>query len=143
MKQKKKLSRSDFRSNFELEVARQLNDLGVYWEYEEYVIDWMRPIQSGFCIQCKTETVYQLCQYTPDFYLPELEFYIEAKGRWQGTNRTMHRVIKSASPQHDIRFVFQYDNWLTDKRLDTYTSWCKKHGILASVGIVPTSWVNE
>lgn len=56
-----------FKSKLEAHVAEAFGNLGLRWEYE--------PVT--FC-----GSAYRAAQYTPDFYLPELNCYVEATGTW-------------------------------------------------------------
>lgn len=58
-----------FKSNLEGKVAEALDRLDVAWQYEPVVVRGPR-FAGG--------------QYTPDFYLPMQNAYIEAAGRWDG-----------------------------------------------------------
>lgn len=53
------------RSQAEIVVARELDALGVEWEYEKHVVALRR---------------YGWIMYLPDFYLPGLGVWIEVKG---------------------------------------------------------------
>jgi len=55
-----------FRSSWEANFAKWLELSGIAWEYEKHRFNL------------------EDCTYTPDFYLPEFDCYIEIKGWWQG-----------------------------------------------------------
>jgi hypothetical protein len=55
------------RSTYELRVATYLNEQGLDWQYEP----------KTFYIKALDKT------YTPDFYIPKLDTWIEVKGIWQ------------------------------------------------------------
>ena len=44
--------------------------------------------------------------YTPDFYIPETNIYIEAKGHLDKGDRVKMLLVKEQYPDLDIRFVF-------------------------------------
>lgn len=79
-----------FRSQFEIGIARSLADKKIPFEYE----------QEKFQYIPKPRT------YTPDFYLPERNIYIEAKGHLDKGDRVKMQLIKQQHPSLDIRFVF-------------------------------------
>ena len=56
-----------FKSNLEGKVAESFDNLGIEWQYEPVVVRGPQFVGG---------------QYTPDFYLPELNIYIEAAGVW-------------------------------------------------------------
>lgn len=135
-----RLFMTKFRSGFEQELADQLDRLGVRWEYEAYELPWMRKITNGICLDCKGTNVAQMAKYTVDFYLPEYDFFIEGKGKWVSRDRTKHRTIRRASPETDVRIVFQRDNWLTKTKTQKYSEYCNKYGIVYAIEVIPPSW---
>lgn len=68
-----KLKRS-FRSNWEVELAELLTELGIRWEYE--------PRRFHFWAERES--------YLPDFYLPEFNVWIEVKGYMD--KRSLRRI---------------------------------------------------
>lgn len=56
-----------FRSSWEANIARYMNFLKIRWEYEKY--EFVFDEFTKGCIS-----------YTPDFYLPEFDIWIEVKG---------------------------------------------------------------
>jgi hypothetical protein len=133
-----------FRSDFERRVAANLDAVGCDYDFE-----------------CKGELVEWVLEktYLPDFILPN-GIIIETKGRMDGDDRTKHLCIREQYPEKDIRFLFQRDNPLTNKRrrkkatllnkdgtprkVQTYSSWCEKNGFLYAIGtVVPQSWIEE
>lgn len=137
------------KSRLEVAIAEELDFMEVAWEYETKKIGYTRNISKSKCPKCGHQPVVQMCSYTPDFWLPEYNFFIEGKGRWDGTNRKMHRSILE---QHDLdmRFVFERNNWLTKNKANSYGSWCDSKGLkwhvcekLGRSGIIvgmPTNW---
>ena len=61
-----------FKSNLEARTAEALDNLGIRWEYESH---------------CFRHREYQGGQYTPDFYLPTENTYIEVCGRIDARHR--------------------------------------------------------
>ena len=97
-----KPQRHKFRSDYELSVAKYLSEQGVKFEYESQKIMY----------QPKPKT------YTPDFYLPEQDIYIEAKGFFSPSDRQkMLLVIKQ--------------NMFLDIRCLLYTSPSPRDGLLS------------
>lgn len=88
--------------------------------------------------------------YTPDFVLPN-GIIIEAKGIWDGKDRTKHLAVREQWPDLDIRFVFMRNQPLVTSRrksprkrpAKTYADWCEEHGFLYAIGQVPEEWINE
>ena len=76
-----------FRSNWEIIVAKWLDDNNIVWEYE-----------SENCVHVLSDGH----RYIIDFYLSELDCYIEVKGWWD--KRSVYK-FEDASKTKDIRIV--------------------------------------
>ena len=106
-----------FRSNFELGVVAAVSKHNVKVEYETKRIQYVTPPKT----------------YTPDFYFPDYDLYVECKGFLRMADRKKHLLIKEQHPQLDIRFVFvRADNKLSPKSKTTYGGWCEKNGFIYS-----------
>ena len=138
MTMKKKISKSQmqrgmvegYRSGLESSVGAQLNSAKVRWEYESERIPYIP----------------KKINYSPDFIIKgEVgKMYIETKGRFLGSDRAKHLLIKEQYPQLDIRFVFTNPNQKLYKGAETtYGEWCEKHGFIFSKGSIPESWIRE
>lgn len=114
------------RSNFEYDIKCNLVRAGVSFEYETKRI-----------LYNVTHT------YKPDFILPN-GVIVEAKGLFEPSDRQKHLYIKEQHPELDIRFLFMRDQWLTNKRKQKYSTWCKKHGFKYHIGkMIPKEWIEE
>ena len=112
-----------FRSKFEREVALDLKRSGVLFTYESLRLEYFKKHH-----------------YTPDFVLGN-GVIIEAKGRFVGSDRMKHLLIKEQHPDTDIRFVFmRSNNTLSRRSKTTYADWCDKHGFLWADKVVPKAW---
>jgi hypothetical protein len=121
------MKRSDFRSGLEYEVAKQLEDEGIAYEYEQTKVKYQRKPSS----------------YLIDFELPN-GIIIETKGRFKSEDRAKHLLIKQQHPELDIRFVFSNSrNKLNKKSKTTYADWCDKHGFRWADKKIPKDWINE
>lgn len=121
------MKRSDFRSGLEFNVAKQLEDLGVTYEYEQTKVTYQRK---------------------PSTYLVDFELHngiiIETKGRFTSSDRAKHLLIKKQHPELDIRFVFSNSrNKLNKKSKTTYADWCEKHGFKWADKVIPKEWLDE
>jgi len=120
--------RHKFRSDYELQVAKYLADQGVKYEYEKQKISY----------QPKPKT------YTPDFYLPEQDIYIEAKGFFSPADRQKMLLVIRQNMFLDIRMLFlRASNKLNRSSKTTYGSWCDKHGILWADKQIPREWLEK
>ena len=134
---KKNSSISDgFRSGLEERIAQELLEAGVAFEYEDQVIEYLRPAK--------------IARYTPDFIIaPESsatgkELVIESKGRFLTADRQKHLLVKKQHPEKDIRFVFSRSKErISKKSKTTYADWCEKHGFLYADASIPKSWLKE
>ena len=61
------------RSGWEIKFAQFLDCSGIQWEYE--------PEAFKLVLDNK------ITNYTPDFYLPEFDYYIEIKGWWRHNSK--------------------------------------------------------
>jgi len=81
-----------FRSSWEANVARWLDFTGVRWEYEAKTFEFS---------QIKRGTRF----YTPDFYLPEEERFIEVKGWWDEKSLTRRKRMAKYHPAVLIEYI--------------------------------------
>jgi len=84
----------EFRSKLEAKYAQALDMLGIVWEYEGHGFRF----DDGTC-------------YSPDFYMPEIDTYLEVKGVMDEASR--HKVELTASEAHKRIVVGGPDGTLT------------------------------
>lgn len=76
---------------------------------------------------------YQLnLAYKPDWTVGK-KLFLEAKGRFDYTERRKLLAVVQGNPGADIRIVFMRDQKIAKSSKTTYTSWCAKHSIKCSV----------
>jgi hypothetical protein len=114
---------------------------GVEFEYEPFQLEYFSKVRGGECHECGGRDVCKTRWYTPDFWIPEHNMVIEAKGKFTSENRTKQLDIIDAWPDLDIRMWFMYDNKLNKKSTVRYSDWCKRHGIVYHVGKELPTWV--
>lgn len=120
--------RHRFRSDFELRLARKLAEGGRSFEYEAQKIQYQPTIKN----------------YTPDFWFPEYGFFVEAKGKFDSSDRAKHLLIKKQNPDIDIRFVFmRARNKIRKGSKTSYADWCERHKFIWAEGSIPEEWFNE
>jgi len=128
-------------SVWEVDVAKQLDSLGVRWLYEPEKLEYLKRVNNVYNMEWEElEYVYTKHIYTPDFYCYDFEKYVEAKGWFKGIHRTKHRWFKRTHPDIEVCIVFQYDGWLTKDKKTRYSEWCIQQGIPYSVGEVNSGW---
>jgi len=120
--------RHKFRSDDELQVAKYLAEQGVKFEYESQKLSYQPKLKM----------------YTPDFYLPEQDIYVEAKGFFSPADRQKMLLVIKQNAFLDIRMLFlRASNKLNRSSKTTYGSWCDKHNILWADGQVPLEWLEK
>jgi hypothetical protein len=120
--------KNGYRSGLEDDIAKDLNDRGVEFEYEKLKVQWQ-------LLENKT--------YTPDFKLPN-GIIIESKGRFVQADRKKHLIIQDQHPFLDIRFVFSNSKAKLYKGAkSTYGDWCNKHGFLYADKRIPDEWLTQ
>ena len=120
--------KNGYRSGLEDDIAKDLKDRGVEFEYEKLKVRWQ-------LLENKT--------YTPDFKLPN-GIIIESKGRFVQADRKKHLIIQDQHPFLDIRFVFSNSKAKLYKGAkSTYGDWCNKHGFLYADKRIPDEWLTQ
>ena len=76
------------RSGYELAYAHYLDAKGVIWQYEPYTF-WIGPSRQ-----------YLGKTYTPDFWVPIFNTFIEIKGRYSVRDRHKIEAFKKAYPKY-------------------------------------------
>jgi len=129
LKDKYRVARSlGYRSGLEVSVARQLEALGIPFEYEKLKIKYK---------------VEEERTYSPDYVLPN-GIIVETKGRFVTEDRMKHLKIKLQYPDKDIRFVFtDSKNKIRKNSPTSYADWCTKNGFKFSDKLIPMEWINE
>jgi hypothetical protein len=127
----KKTSKTfNFRSGLEVKVAKQLESLGVEYDYEPYKIEFLRPAQTS--------------KYTPDFLIEVNGLLVEAKGRFTSQERKKFKLIKESHPDLDLRFVFSNPKAKIGKKSNTtYGMWCERMGFPYAKELIPIEWLKE
>ncbi len=115
-----------FRSRFERRFAADLKERRVPFEYEEHKFSYQPKIKT----------------YTPDFFLPEFDLFIETKGFFNAADRVKHLLIQQQHPDIDLRFVFMNPfTKINRKSSTTYASWCQEHGFRFAEERIPKEWI--
>lgn len=122
------LTMPTYRSQFEKVIAVKMSLDGGEFKYETVKLPYVPKVR----------------QYTPDFFIPTTNIYIEAKGRLTREDRTKMLLVKEQHPECDIRFVFQNaKNKLYKNSNTTYGDWCNKHGFEWAEKTVPREWLKN
>ena len=81
------LNNKYFRSNWEANYARILNEQSVFWEYEAHTFD----LSDG-------------TSYTPDFKLSEKKF-VEVKGWWDDDSKHKIELFLKEYPDYELDLI--------------------------------------
>lgn len=129
----------NFRSQAEANVAKWLTKRKIKWEFETVKLPYLSGINNGKCLKCLSKEVVQQRMYLPDFWLPDLGFYLEVKGRLDSPTRKKMRDIKKTLPQ-DIRLFLLADNKIKPSKPERYSDWCKKFDYTYCVKTLNEDW---
>ena len=127
------------RSEYERRQALRLIEHEVIFEYEGIALEYCAKVHRGLCLDCGAENVGSVRGYTPDFYFPLTDVFVETKGKFDSQNRTKMKEV-CLQTKDDIRMVFMRDNWLTKKRKMNYSRWCTINDIPYAIGDIPLEW---
>lgn len=121
---------SGFRSKFEERIAKQLEDEGIAFGYEQEKFGYVVPARKA--------------TYTPDFFLPN-GIIIEGKGRFKTADERQKLIlVKEAHPELDIRLLFQNAKLPIYKgSKTTYADWAESHGFKWADKRIPQEWIKE
>lgn len=121
---------SKYRSKFESEFAKNLNQRKVNFDYETDKIEYVVPRK-----------------YTPDFCFEKKDgnkMYIETKGILDARSRTVLINVKKCHPELDIRIIFQRgSNTISKVSATTYLEWARKNGFPCAETKMPSEWKKE
>ena len=115
-----------YKSRFERRFASDLKQRRIVFDYEKHKFPYQPKIKT----------------YTPDFYMPEFDLFVETKGFFNVADRVKHLLIKEQHPDIDIRFVFMNPfTKINRKSSTTYASWCEQHGFQFAKERIPKEWI--
>lgn len=139
------------RSPFERRFAKNLEKLGIKYEYEPKQFEyWLKlPRARTTCRNCSSSNnIWTKRFYTPDFYLIDYDVFLETKGRWDGKDRKKHKAMIDQYPDIRLAILFHSDSRLRKGSKTRYTEWCNKYNIKCKVigakAIVPEiDWIRS
>jgi len=134
IRQKKQLTSKEvgvkygFRSGLEEAIALELASNGVIFTFEGSKLKYIRPEKEH--------------TYTPDFFLPVQNIFIETKGLFTTADRQKMKLVKSQYPDLDIRFIFSNaKSRISKKSKTTYGMWCERYGFQYASKHIPKDWL--
>lgn len=137
-----KKRKSGFRSGWEEQIARNLTEKGVGWEYEPEVLYYNKKILRGKCLRCGAKEVVKVGQYRYDFRLDNGTL-IEAKGRLTSADRTKLLAVRASNRDRLLVILFKTDNKLGKNTTKRYSEWAGEHGWDYAVGAIPRRWLTK
>ncbi len=121
----KEMKRLKYRSQFELRLAKTLAEKKIKFEYESKKFLYVPKVRT----------------YTPDFYLPDTNIFIEAKGHLDKADRVKMVLVKEQHKDLDIRFVFMNArNRIYRGSKTTYADWCNRYDFRWAEKTIPEEW---
>jgi len=133
----------EWRSGFEKGIRVDLLKRGIPFEYEpkEFAIR-VAGSPGHVCASCGGTKINRLTRYTPDFYLPKENLWVEAKGKLDARGKRAILAFREQYPEEPLYVLFQRDNWTTRIRREKYTGWCARHNVTCAVGpTIPQEWI--
>lgn len=121
----KRSKRNNYKSGFEVTVARQLKNRGMVFSYEKEAYEYSMTKH-----------------YVPDFFLSN-GVIIETKGKFTSEDRRKHLCLKEQYPELDIHFVLMRDNYIRKGSRTRYSDWLTKHGFKWALKEIPEQWLLE
>jgi len=79
---------------WERDIATKLTELSINWVKLKTNKDTLQYVMDG-----------KIRNYTPDFYLPDYNMYVEIKGYWWGNDREKMRIVLETYPDIKIAIV--------------------------------------
>jgi predicted nuclease of restriction endonuclease-like RecB superfamily len=137
------MSKNRYRSKIEGEIAKQLRNNKISFDYEP---SWGKVV---YTVPSKNSV------YNPDFYITTRTgktIIIEVKGIWVYEDRYKHLLLRQQHPELDIRFVFSSSkNRIRKGSKTTYRDICEGKGRGPFKGVVwhyadkkiPKEWLEE
>lgn len=131
------------RSKFEKRIAKELDDAGVSYEYEQFSYAYTEPLRrnSIFCSSCSSTDIRRSGWYTPDFFL-DSGIIIETKGRFTAADRRKMLAVREAHKDlEDIKLCFMRDNKIHRSSKTHYSDWAMENGFDYSIGNLKDEWL--
>lgn len=110
------------------------------YQYEVCSFTYYKKPYKPVCLDCGSKNVASERSYTPDFYLPDQDIYVETKGKFTPGDRKKMQLVKRDNPDIDLRIVFMSNNKTTKRGTKRYSDWAEYNGFLYAIGDIPDEW---
>jgi hypothetical protein len=140
---RRKIQPNGMRSKFEVQIAKELDDAGIKYEYEAIQLEYEEPLRKNLaqCGECGSTDLVRTGWYTPDFLLSS-GIIIETKGRFTAADRRKMLAVIEAHPKERIVMLFMRDNKIHKNSKTHYSDWCMSHDIEYAIGHPLKEWLN-
>jgi hypothetical protein len=114
------------RSMTEVRCAADMDKKKIKYEYEPHIMSYQ----------------YKPQKYTPDFWLPDHDLYVEVKGKMTDDIRRKMWTVIECNPDVNIAMVFERAaNKIRKGSPTTYAKWCERKGIEWSEHLIDDEWL--
>lgn len=127
------------KSMLEVEIAAALDSRKIKWVYEPH------QFQYHMCPNWTEDCGVTGQKYTPDFWLPKFQSYIEGKGKMTLDTRKKMEAVLRHNPLLKIYMVFGYANnkLYATKNSGRYWEWAEKNSLPWSDKEIREEWFNN
>lgn len=136
-----------FQSILEHDVSKELTSARVVWEYEpiDKVMSYniLKKSKSITCLNCGHNEYHESHKYTPDFYLPKYDIYIECKGYMINGSDVRKKMVALHKQGERIVMLFQSPELkIRPSSKTTYAMWADKVGI-KWLSVKDNEWISK
>ena len=142
---RRKVDYAPYHSGYEFQIAQWLSLNGYEFEYEPKAFPYWQPVGRCKCSACGDNKIIKSRTYTPDWYLPKFDLWIESKGRFLGSDRTKMIAVRAEYPDLNIKILFMKQDTFGTRKT-TYTEWATKHRYDSAIspnGVIPPEWLTK
>ena len=105
-----------YKSGFEVNFAKSLKAKKIEFEYEAKKFPFVQPAKKR--------------NYTPDFFIPEADLFVECKGKLTKEERDKLLWVKEQWPELNLVLLFmRARNYIRKGSRTTYADWSTANGI--------------
>jgi hypothetical protein len=124
------------KSMLEVQTAAELDRMKIKWRYEPH------SYKYHMCVKWCDDCGVKFQTYTPDFWLPDYQFYIECKGKMTLDTRKKMVAAKHHNPDLCVKMLFGYakNKLSTAKNATRYWQWAENEGFDWSDNEVRGDW---
>lgn len=111
-------------------------------KFEDRILQNLTNRQADFTYEDETFQYLVQRKYKVDYYFPQTNIYVEAKGYLRSDDQRKMRAVKEQHPDIDIRFLFMKANSKVQGSKMTCQQWAEKYGFIWAEGdVIPDEWI--